>query len=76
MLRGDRGRKLLQSVRETKADTRGRVTRVELNEVAQSRHNIVVYIVTDNLRDFAGAKRFGVHVITPRRFLEIIGQGK
>jgi putative PIN family toxin of toxin-antitoxin system len=34
------------------------------------------YVVTHNLRDFAGAERFGVQVITPRRFLEIIGQRK
>jgi len=34
----DIGWKLLQSVREMKAKKRGRVTRVELNEVAQARH--------------------------------------
>lgn len=34
------------------------------------------YVVTHNLRDFAGAERFGVQVITPRHFLEIIGQRK
>jgi putative PIN family toxin of toxin-antitoxin system len=34
------------------------------------------YVVTHNLRDFAGAERFGVQAITPRRFLEIIGQRK
>ena len=32
------GRKLLQSVREMKAKKRGRVTSVELNEVAEARH--------------------------------------
>ena len=34
------------------------------------------YVVTHNLRDFAGAENFGVQAITPRRFLEIIGQRK
>ncbi len=34
------------------------------------------YVVTHNLRDFAGAESFGVQVITPRHFLEIIGQRK
>jgi len=32
------GRKLLQSVREMKAKKRGRVTTVELSEVAEARH--------------------------------------
>jgi putative transcriptional regulator len=34
----DLGRKLLQSVREMKAEKRGRVTAVEVNDVAQARH--------------------------------------
>jgi putative transcriptional regulator len=34
----DIGRKLLQSVREMKAKKRGRVTSVDLNEVAEARH--------------------------------------
>jgi len=34
------------------------------------------YVVTHNLRDFAGIESFGVQAITPRRFLEIIGQRK
>jgi predicted nucleic acid-binding protein len=34
------------------------------------------YVVTHNRRDFAEAESFGVEVITPRRFLEIIGQMK
>jgi putative PIN family toxin of toxin-antitoxin system len=34
------------------------------------------YVVTHNLRDFAGAESYGVQAITPRRFLEIIGQRK
>jgi putative transcriptional regulator len=32
------GRKLLQSIREMKAKKRGRVTAVEVNDVAQARH--------------------------------------
>lgn len=32
------------------------------------------YLVTHNLRDFAGAEQFDVEVIGPRRLLEIIGQ--
>ena len=31
------------------------------------------YIVTHNLRDFAGAERFGVQVVTPGAFLRRIG---
>ena len=31
------------------------------------------YIVTFNVRDFAGAERFGVKVITPREFLRTLG---
>lgn len=34
------------------------------------------FIVTYNLRDFAGAERFGIEVITPRDFLERIGELK
>lgn len=34
------------------------------------------YVVTHNLRDFAGAENFGVQVITPRHFLDIMGQMK
>lgn len=32
------------------------------------------YIVTHNIRDFAGAKRFGVEAITPGAFLERLRQ--
>jgi predicted nucleic acid-binding protein len=31
------------------------------------------FIVTHNVRDFAGTERFGVRVITPQEFLETIG---
>jgi hypothetical protein len=31
------------------------------------------FLVTFNSRDFAGAERFGVRVISPREFLAIIG---
>ncbi len=31
------------------------------------------YIVTDNQRDFVGADRFGVQVVTPREFLDLRG---
>jgi putative PIN family toxin of toxin-antitoxin system len=34
------------------------------------------YLVTHNVRDFAGAKELGVEVVTPKQFLEIIGQVK
>ncbi|HEX6747185.1 MAG TPA: putative toxin-antitoxin system toxin component, PIN family [Longimicrobium sp.] len=34
------------------------------------------YIVTHNVRDFAGAERFGVRAITPGRFLEILGEAR
>ena len=32
------------------------------------------YIVTYNLRDFAGADKFGIHVLTPKEFLKVIGE--
>ncbi|MHC4451828.1 MAG: putative toxin-antitoxin system toxin component, PIN family [Planctomycetota bacterium] len=32
------------------------------------------FIVTHNLRDFAGADRFGVRVVTPQAFLRHIGE--
>ena len=32
------------------------------------------YIVTHNVRDFAGAERFGVRAITPGQFLRILGE--
>ena len=32
------------------------------------------FVVTFNTRDFAGAERFGVRVISPREFLAIIGE--
>ncbi len=31
------------------------------------------YIVTHNIRDFAGAEKFKVKIITPQKFLKIIG---
>lgn len=31
------------------------------------------FIITYNLRDFAGAERFGIRVITPKEFLQKIG---
>lgn len=34
------------------------------------------YLVTHNIRDFAGAENFGVEVITPKRLLEIMGQAR
>jgi len=34
------------------------------------------FIVTFNLRDFAGSEKFGVRVITPREFLRILGETK
>ena len=34
------------------------------------------YIVTHNSKDFAGASHFGVNVVGPREFLEVIGQLK
>lgn len=34
------------------------------------------YVVTHNLRDFAGAENLGVQVITPRHFFDIMGQMK
>lgn len=32
------------------------------------------FIVTHNVRDFAGAERFGIRVVRPREFLRIIGE--
>ena len=32
------------------------------------------FLVTHNVNDFVGAERFGIQVITPRRFLETIGK--
>jgi len=32
------------------------------------------YIVTHNIRDFSGAKKFNVNVITPQELLRIIGE--
>ena len=34
------------------------------------------YIVTYNLRDFVGAEKFGIEVITPKELLERIGEPK
>ncbi|MFQ6105150.1 MAG: putative toxin-antitoxin system toxin component, PIN family [Candidatus Glassbacteria bacterium] len=31
------------------------------------------FIVTHNIRDFAGSEKFGIHIITPREFLREIG---
>jgi predicted nucleic acid-binding protein len=31
------------------------------------------FIVTHNVRDFVGAERFGLKVVTPRAFLRAIG---
>ncbi|HYW79629.1 MAG TPA: putative toxin-antitoxin system toxin component, PIN family [Thermoguttaceae bacterium] len=32
------------------------------------------FIVTYNTRDFKGADQFGLHVVTPREFLDILGE--
>ncbi|MBI3649971.1 MAG: PIN domain-containing protein [Acidobacteria bacterium] len=32
------------------------------------------FIVTFNHRDFAGAENFGIEVVTPKEFLQIIGE--
>jgi predicted nucleic acid-binding protein len=32
------------------------------------------FLITFNTRDFVGAERFGVRVISPREFLAIIGE--
>lgn len=32
------------------------------------------YIVTFNVRDFAGAEKFGIGIITPREFLRKLGE--
>ena len=34
------------------------------------------YILTYNLRDFVGAEKFGIKVITPKEFLQILGDIK
>ena len=34
------------------------------------------YIVTHNIRDFSGSEKFGIQAITPREFLQIIGEVK
>jgi putative PIN family toxin of toxin-antitoxin system len=34
------------------------------------------YIVTHNLRDFAGAEKFGVTAVTPQQFLRLMGESK
>jgi predicted nucleic acid-binding protein len=33
------------------------------------------FIVTYNRRDFAGAEKFGIKVVTPNEFLKGIGEG-
>jgi len=32
------------------------------------------FIVTYNLRNFAGAEKFGIQVVTPKEFLKVIGE--
>jgi putative PIN family toxin of toxin-antitoxin system len=32
------------------------------------------FIVTYNLRDFVGAEKFGIQVLTPKEFLKVIGE--
>jgi hypothetical protein len=32
------------------------------------------YIVTCNVRDFQGAEQFGIRVLTPKEFLQQIGE--
>lgn len=32
------------------------------------------YVVTFNTRDFAGAEQFGIRIVTPREFLQVIGE--
>ncbi len=34
------------------------------------------YIVTHNIKDFKGTDKFGIKVVTPREFLQIIGEVK
>ena len=34
------------------------------------------FLLTFNVRDFAGAERFGIRVISPREFLAIIGEAR
>lgn len=34
------------------------------------------YIVANNVRDFAGAERFGIRVVTPKEFIRITGEGR
>jgi len=31
------------------------------------------FIVTYNVRDFSGSEQFGVHIVTPKQFLRVIG---
>lgn len=31
------------------------------------------FVVTFNIRDFAGAEQFGIRVVTPREFLQLLG---
>jgi predicted nucleic acid-binding protein len=33
------------------------------------------FIVTYNRRDFMGAEKFGIKVVTPNEFLKVIGEG-
>ncbi|MGH9899112.1 MAG: putative toxin-antitoxin system toxin component, PIN family [Pyrinomonadaceae bacterium] len=32
------------------------------------------YIITHNIRDFVGTERFGLKIITPKEFLQVIGE--
>ena len=32
------------------------------------------YVITFNTSDFAGAERFGIKIVTPREFLQVIGE--
>ena len=32
------------------------------------------YLVTFNVRDFVGADRFGIEVLTPAKFLAVLGE--
>jgi len=34
------------------------------------------YVITYNLKDFIGSSKFGIEVVTPGKFIEIIGEGK
>lgn len=42
--------------------------------VQLAREARVLYLVTHNVRDVALAERFGVHVVTPGRFLNVLRQ--